>query len=61
MPHGMKEILKRILGYFGAKSREKQGPSLLGMETESHRDVPDAETIRKAVEEAKEVLIKNKK
>lgn len=56
----MREVLKRVLGYFGRDRRRKQGPSLLGMESSFHKDVPDAEEIRKAVQEAKEVFKKSK-
>jgi hypothetical protein len=57
----MKEFFKRILGYFGRDKRKNQGPSVLGMETGSHREVPDAEQIREAVKEVKELLEINKK
>jgi len=56
----MREVLKRVLGYFGRDRRRKQGPSLLGMESSNHKDIPDAEEIRRAVQEAKEVFKKSK-
>lgn len=54
----MREVLKRVLGYFGRDRRQRQGPTLLGMETQSHREVPTAEEIKKAVKEAKETVPK---
>ncbi|MBX9851812.1 MAG: hypothetical protein K2X86_08645 [Cytophagaceae bacterium] len=53
----MKEFLKRILGYFGRDKRKNIGPSLLGMESAFHHDIPDAETINKAVKEAKDTAL----
>lgn len=50
----MKDFIKRLFGYFGTEKRKKQGPSLLGMETNFHKDTPDAQDIRNAVEEVKE-------
>lgn len=55
---GIQEVFKRVLGYFGRDRKKRQGPTLLGMETQYHKDVPSAEDIRKAVREAKEVLTK---
>jgi len=56
----MKEVLRKVLGYFGRRQDKRQGPTVLGMETHSHRYIPDAEDIRRAVREAKEVLNKKK-
>lgn len=57
----MKEVLKRVLGYFGRDKNRSAGPTVLGMETKSHRDVPNADEIKKAVQEAKETLSNKKK
>lgn len=51
----MKELFKRIFGYFGREGK-KEGPSVLGMETQFHEHIPDPEEIRKAVKEAKELF-----